>query len=209
MTQPAKATLHYIYDAMCGWCYAAAPLLEAAKEISGLEVELHGGGLFSPRRITPDFREFVKPHDQRIAEISGQTFGAGYTDRLLTTDAVIDSLPPITAVLAVERCGADGGEMLAAIQKAHFITGNVVSDIAVLTTVAERLGIDSKRFKAAYEEVRGTTVEQHLANSRAKMASVGGQGYPTFILERGDQVRVLNASRYFGKTADWVRDLQL
>ena len=38
----SPATLHYIYDPFCGWCYAAAPLVKAAREI--LPVRLHGGG---------------------------------------------------------------------------------------------------------------------------------------------------------------------
>ena len=26
-------TLHYVYDPLCGWCYGAAPLLEAAADL--------------------------------------------------------------------------------------------------------------------------------------------------------------------------------
>ncbi len=31
--------LHYIYDPLCGWCYGAAPLVQAARGISGLTIE--------------------------------------------------------------------------------------------------------------------------------------------------------------------------
>ena len=27
--------LHYIYDPLCGWCYGAAPLVEAARAVPG------------------------------------------------------------------------------------------------------------------------------------------------------------------------------
>ena len=27
----SESTLHYIYDPMCGWCYGAEPLIEAAR----------------------------------------------------------------------------------------------------------------------------------------------------------------------------------
>ena len=32
--------LHYIYDPLCGWCYAVASLVKAAREVAS--IELHG-----------------------------------------------------------------------------------------------------------------------------------------------------------------------
>ena len=34
----STATLHYIYDPLCGWCYGSAPLVKAAREIGGLRM---------------------------------------------------------------------------------------------------------------------------------------------------------------------------
>ncbi len=47
MVQKVKAVtkLHYIYDPLCGWCYAAAPLVAAARGI--LPVEGHAGGMMA------------------------------------------------------------------------------------------------------------------------------------------------------------------
>lgn len=41
------ATLHYIFDPLCGWCYGAAPLVEAARTVPGLAVAFHGGGMLA------------------------------------------------------------------------------------------------------------------------------------------------------------------
>jgi len=38
------ATLHYFHDPLCGWCYAAAPLVTAAAAVPGVALKLHGGG---------------------------------------------------------------------------------------------------------------------------------------------------------------------
>ena len=79
-------TLHCIFDPLCGWCYAAAPLVEAAREVPGLRVELHGGGMMTGanrRAITPQWRDYVLPHDRRIAELTGQPFGEAYFEGLL------------------------------------------------------------------------------------------------------------------------------
>ena len=40
------AVLHYLYDPLCGWCYGAEPLVDAARSVQGLEVRLHAGGLW-------------------------------------------------------------------------------------------------------------------------------------------------------------------
>lgn len=97
-------TLHYLFDPLCGWCYGAAPLLAAAAGVPGLEIELHGGGMFTGsnrREINSQWRSYVLPHDRRIAELSGQPFGDGYFNGLLNDQgAVLDSEPPISAILA-------------------------------------------------------------------------------------------------------------
>mgnify|MGYP002712707706 CR=1 FL=1 len=100
------AVIHYWYDPLCGWCYGAAPLLQVVGEIPGLRVALRGGGLFSGaqrQRLNAPLRQHILAHDQRIAALSGQRFGAAYRDGLLQdAEAWLDSDPPTAAVLAAE-----------------------------------------------------------------------------------------------------------
>lgn len=90
--------LHAIIDPLCGWCYAAAPLLVAAAK-AGFTIKLHGGGMLTgPRRkqIDANWRDYVMPHDLRIAELTGQPIGENYFDGLLRdTTVVLDSAPPL------------------------------------------------------------------------------------------------------------------
>ena len=65
-------TLHYIHDPFCGWCYGAAPLVKAARQV--LPVRAHGGGMMAGDRRVPvsaALREYVRPHDLRIQQVSG------------------------------------------------------------------------------------------------------------------------------------------
>ena len=98
-------TLHYIYDPLCGWCYAAAPLVAAARSM--LPVIPHAGGMMTGtnrRQVSPALRNYVIPHDQRIAAMTGQAFGDDYFNGLLLDHtAVFDSAPPIAAILAAEQ----------------------------------------------------------------------------------------------------------
>ena len=69
VSTPPDMRLHYVYDPLCGWCYAAAPLVKVAREV--MPVVGHAGGMLAGprrRRITDDWRDHVLPHDRRIAD---------------------------------------------------------------------------------------------------------------------------------------------
>lgn len=180
-------TLHYIFDPLCGWCYAAAPLIAAAQRVPGLQIALHGGGMMTGerrRRITPDWRDYVLPHDRRIEQMTGQVFGPGYTDGLLNdTTALLDSAPPTTAILAAEQVAGQGLAMLQRLQKAHYAEGQRIADLPVLQALAAELGIPSEKFAQAYSALEGAATEAHFAQSRHLLAMAGGQGFPTLVLQ--------------------------
>ncbi|PLK50651.1 DsbA family protein [Uliginosibacterium sp. TH139] len=184
------STLHYIFDPLCGWCYAVAPLLRAAREVPGLSIALHGGGMMTGanrRSITPQWRDYVLPHDRRIAQLTGQPFGEAYFEGLLRdTTAVMDSAPPTTAILAAEELAGRGLDMAHRLQHAHYAEGRRIADQAVLQALAAELGLEVASFTAAFERLAGEATEQHFRDSRHWLARVGGQGFPTLVLEQAD-----------------------
>lgn len=203
-------TLHYIYDPLCGWCYGALPLVKAAREV--LRVIPHGCGMMTGAHrqpVTAQLREFVKPHDARIAEQSGQRFGVAYRDGLLRdTSAVFDSEPPTAAMLAAEELAARGLDMLAQLQIAHYVEGRRIADRAVLIEVAASLGLDSDGFAAALDRQSGKAVQAHIQQTRAFMAQVGAQGFPGFVLETGGVFKSLDVASYLGRAQAfqaWLR----
>ncbi|GAB7541920.1 hypothetical protein CS8_015830 [Cupriavidus sp. 8B] len=65
-----RATLHYVYDPFCGWCYGLAPPVSVAAEIHGPDVVPHSGGMLAGKEakmMSPEWRDFVRPPttDQR------------------------------------------------------------------------------------------------------------------------------------------------
>ena len=156
------------------------------------------------RAITPELRQFVMAHDRRIAEVSGQPFGAGYFDGLLHDQgAVLDSAPPITAMLAADELAGAGLDLLARLQQAHYVEGHRIADPAVLEALAAELGLDAEAFRVAYERPQGAATQAHIEESRALLARVGGHGFPTFALERDGQFTVVDISRYLGQPEAW------
>jgi putative protein-disulfide isomerase len=204
------STLHYIYDPLCGWCYGAAPLVKAARAV--LPVRPHSGGMMTGdrrQRVTPQLREFVKPHDTRIAQLSGQPFGEAYLEGLLRdTTAVFDSEPPTAAMLAAEAMAGRGLDMLAQLQAAHYVEGRRIADRAVLIDVAATLGLDPATYAEALDHQSGEAVRAHFHDTRALMAQVGAQGFPSLVLETGGVLKNVNLASYLGRPQDfqdWLR----
>jgi putative protein-disulfide isomerase len=198
-------TLHYIHDPLCGWCYGASPLVQAAR--SKLAVTAHAGGMMAGaarRAVTPELRQYVMGHDKRIAQLSGQPFGQAYFDGLLQDHgAVFDSAPPITAVLAADQvCGA-GLDMLARLQKAHYLEGRRIAELDVIVDLAVDIGLDREAFRQAFGALEGKATQAHIEQSRALLARVGGQGFPTFALERDGQFTRVEIGPYLGQPAAW------
>ncbi|MCX4218697.1 MULTISPECIES: DsbA family protein [Pseudomonas] len=200
--------LHYIYDPLCGWCYGAKPLVQAAQQV--LPVIAHAGGMMTGanrQSVSPQLRNYVMPHDRRIAEYTGQPFGEAYFEGLLRDhSAVFDSTPPIAAVMAAEKIDGRGLEMLGRLQTAHYVEGRRIADQSVLVEYAVTQGYNAERFLYALQSV---DTEQHIKNSRALLAKLGGQGFPTFALEQDGQFALVDIGPWLGKPeafAQWLRE---
>lgn len=205
----SDATLHYVYDPLCGWCYGAAPLLAAAAHIPGLEIALHGGGLWLGERRQPmgvALRDYVRPHDERIQALTGQPFGARYFDELLLSDGLLlDSEPPLRAILAVTALGGDGLAMLHRIQQSHYRDGLWVGSLPRLGELARELGVSAATFEQAYAEVK---LADHLSDSQGWLRRLGGQGYPTLGLDHAGQLRPLALSSWLGEAEGFATHLK-
>lgn len=219
------ATLHYIFDPLCGWCYAAAPLVEAARHIPRLQLQWYAGGMLAgpqAKRINADWRAHVLPHDQRIHQLTGQPFGEAYTDGLLNqVGTLLDSAPPITALLAVQtmaqpadRPAVHALDLLHRIQQAHYVQGRTISDADTLQQIAAEAGLDPQEFAAAYVGQLGDPTLAHIQGSRRMLQQVGGQGFPTWALswqtaaDPAPQLQSVDASTFLGQPKAWQEGLQ-
>ena len=199
--------LHYIYDPLCGWCYGAKPLIQAARTV--LPVIAHGGGMMTGanrQKVSVQLRNYVMPHDRRIAEYTGQPFGEAYFEGLLRDEeAVFDSAPPTAAVLAAEQLEGRGLALLERLQTAHYVEGRRIADETVLLALANSIGFEAEAFRRSFIEV---DVQAHFVASRALLAKVGGQGFPTLALERDGRLTLIDIGPWLGKPeafAQWLK----
>ncbi|WBV43653.1 DsbA family protein [Pseudoroseomonas cervicalis] len=193
--------LHYIHDPLCGWCYAASPLVEAAAA-AGIAVRLHGGGLWdAPTALPPAKRAMIAQADARIAGMTGQPFGEAYLQGLLQDPATrFHSRPTIAALLAVPE--AQALPMLRAIQRAHYVEGQRVIETPVLARLAEGLGVAPAEFLPALE---AAPVDRHIETTRGLMQRIGAGGFPTFLVERDGVARPLPHQDCYGNPALFVQ----
>ncbi|MEP6875531.1 MAG: DsbA family protein [Burkholderiales bacterium] len=200
-----STVLHYIHDPLCGWCYGAAPLVRAAREV--VTVVAHAGGMMAGsnrQQVSSRLRSYVMPHDRRIAQLTGQHFGEAYFDGLLRDEsAVFDSEPPIAAMLAADRAAGRGLDLLARLQVAHYQEGRRIAETAVLVDLAIEIGLDREAFASALSEASGEPTQAHIAASRALLARVGGNGFPTFALEQDGHFTAVDIGPHLGHADDW------
>lgn len=193
--------LLYVFDPLCAWSYAAAPLLRAIRTRfeDSLQLEFQPGVLFRPAvRLAPDSCARILKDDRRIAELTGMPFGAAYRARLQQSPGpLMDSAPPAAAVLAtVEIAPQHALAMLEAIQYAHYVAGQDIGDERTLRQCALALGLVEIDFALALRRALDT-LPARAAKARAILQAAGDHGFPTFILKIGGRlIRVDHADAY-------------
>jgi putative protein-disulfide isomerase len=206
-----NAVLHYIYDPLCGWCYGAEPLVWAASKVDGLELRMHAGGLWpQPTRLPDQTRRYIAQADARVGQMSGQPYGEPYLNGLLFDPTlVLESRPVIAAVLAAQAVDPSQAlPMLRGIQHAHYERGLHVVRKQTLRAVAAEIGLDAAQFEQALQSV---PVDEHIAESQELMNNVGAQGFPTFVLQIGNDWFAVPHGRFASTPAKFVEwlDAQL
>lgn len=199
-------TLHYVYDPLCGWCYAAAPLVEAARG-AGLVVAMHGGGLFEPAvTLAPERSGAIRSHDRRIADLTGLPFGPAYTEGVLgDATAILWSRPTIAGVLATDAVEAGAGlRMLRAIQDAHYVSGRRVVEPEVLADLAEGLGLDREAFGRSLDDA---AAGEHIRRTRGWMQALGLQGFPSFLVGAGGELARVRHEPFYGRPDAFAREV--
>ncbi|MGU7776159.1 DsbA family protein [Burkholderia sp. MR1-5-21] len=194
--------LHYVYDPFCGWCYGLAPLMTVADDTSGVEVVPHSGGMLAGERaqmMSADWREFVRPHEDRITALSGQKFGEAYTGTAqFDYSMLLDSGPPTAAMIAAEEIGKAGLAMLKKLQVAYYVEGRPIATRDEIIRAAGEIGLDSSIFAEAFDQA-SRNLDEHFTESQALLEKLRGQGYPTLAIEKDGVFRKLHIGNFFGR----------
>ena len=150
MTTP-KLQLLYFFDPFCGWCYAAAPALAGLAETWPKSLKMMPSGLFSgpnARPMTQGLADYAWQNDQRIEQLTGQSFTTTYRDQLLRGEGLhFDSGPATRAMTALAAIDlALEPAFLHAAQIARYIEGQDTTQPAILAAIANHSRVESAAF---------------------------------------------------------------
>mgnify|MGYP003402496832 FL=1 len=204
MTTPS-ITVTYLFDPLCGWCYAAAPALNYLQGVEGIEVALAPTGLFAgagARPMDAQFAAYAWANDQRIQQLTGQPFTQVYRDHILgAANRRFDSGPATLALTAVAQTAPDRElEALHALQHARYVEGRDTADPVVIADVLNSLGLQAAaaRLREPSDALRVALLER-VAAARVTMQLLGAQGVPQLaVAGQGGALRLVGGDALLG-----------
>lgn len=214
MTSTPTATVTYLFDPLCGWCYAAAPALQYLQGVGGVNVVLAPTGLFAgagARPMDAQFAAYAWANDQRIQQLTGQPFTQAYRDHILgAANGRFDSGPATLALTAVAQSApARELDALHALQHARYVEGRDNADPAVIADVLNSLGLQAAaaRLREPDDTLRAALLER-VAAARTTMQLLGAQGVPQLVVAgQGGALRLLGNGALLGPRDAFLRQV--
>ncbi|KQO23720.1 protein-disulfide isomerase [Acidovorax sp. Leaf76] len=200
-----SVTVTYLFDPLCGWCYAAAPALKHLQGVDGIHVSLAPTGLFAgagARPMDAEFAAYAWSNDQRIQQLTGQPFTQAYRDHILgAPSGRFDSGPATLALTAVAHTAPERElDALHALQHARYVDGRDTAEPAVLADVLNALGlVDAAALTLAPDAALRTLLAERVAHAQSTLRAVGARGVPQLVVTgQGGALRLLGGDALLG-----------
>ncbi|WP_440114573.1 DsbA family protein [Acidovorax sp. BL-A-41-H1] len=198
-------TVTYLFDPLCGWCYAAAPALKFLQAQEGVEVVLAPTGLFAgagARPMDAQFAAYAWANDQRIQQLTGQSFTQAYRNQILgATGGRFDSGPATLALTAVAQTAPTRElDALHALQHARYVEGRDNADPAVIAEVLRAMGLpEAAALALAPDNTLQRATAERTATAQATLRAVGARGVPQLVVTgQGGALRLLGGNALLG-----------
>jgi putative protein-disulfide isomerase len=189
-----KPTLYYVYDALCGWCFGFAPVIEKVSEKykADMRFEVLSGGMVTGPRIGPiaEMATYIKKASPRVTEVSGQVFGDAFLNGVLNSRTYIsNSVPPAIAFGILKESQPEQAiTFMHAIQNLLFKEGKDLNELETYLPLASQAGIPEKEFRKKFADpVYTSKAEQEFQI----VQNWGISGFPAVVLEKDDKLYLL------------------
>lgn len=205
MPTTPTATVTYLFDPLCGWCYAAAPALKFLQAQASVELVMAPTGLFAgagARPMDAQFATYAWANDQRIQQLTGQPFTQAYRDQILGAEGGrFDSAPATLALTAVAQTAPERElDALHALQHARYVDGRDNADPAVIAEVLRALGLQQAAALALSPDTALQRANaERIATAQATLRAVGARGVPQLVVTgQGGALRLLGGDALLG-----------
>lgn len=205
----------YLFDPLCGWCYAAAPVVRALAEAGS--VQPYATGLFtdSGRVMDDAFAEHAWHNDQRIQILTGQPFSEAYRIQVLQQPTSFDSRALSDAVFALLQQPKQWPAALTALQHARYVAGRDTARADVIRDVLREAGFAEAA--AAFDSPDNrAAAAAWIQQGHALMQQFGLRGVPQLIVQLPQGHAVLPSEIVYGRpeeaasaVAQFIADLSV
>ena len=186
-----EASLYYIYDPMCSWCWGFKPVWDRVKATLSdrLEIVYVLGGL-APETDTPmpqAMRDQLQQTWRRIGDVCGVEFNFDFWTQNTPRRS---TYPACKAALVAREYGKELA-IYARIQRFYYLEAGNPSLYENLYDLAEELGIPRQTF---IERIHSPDLERQFFEERLLAERLGAQGYPSVVLKVGSRLHVIEHS---------------
>jgi len=185
------ATLYYIHDPMCSWCWAFQPVWKQVREKlpGSVTVKYLLGGLApdSDDPMPESTRKEIQGHWKTIQKrVPGTRFNFDFWH---VCTPVRSTYPACRAVIAARKQNPSLEDaMVLSIQKAYYLRALNPSDDDVLVNLAIRMELDGERFR---QDLNAPETQRRLVDEVLLGRQLGARGFPCLILKQEGGLRVV------------------
>jgi putative protein-disulfide isomerase len=197
-------TITYLFDPLCGWCYAAAPAIQKLGQHPSIALALAPTGLFAGtggRTMDAAFAHYAWTNDVRIEKLTGQRFTEDYRTQVLgKSGSRFDSATATLALTAVALIAPQRElEALKALQEARYVHAQDTCAIPVVEKLLRDMGLSAAADRlAAGDAELLTTNAARVHKAQDMMQRLGAQGVPTLIVTDDNGSRLLRGNALYG-----------
>lgn len=199
--------LFYIFDPLCGWCYAFSHELEAFMKRPHNNQKIHtlAGGLVLGDRVGTFDVSYPQIHQSvpHLEQHTGHLFGDDFKHLVLknTERYTLDSEPPSRAFIVFRDLDYDRHvEAASAIQRAFYWSGKDLQREETYLEICREMGLDEDKF---LERFHSDLYKGNIVQEFALTRKMGITAYPALIAQKGEQAFVI-ARGY--RTANQIED---
>ncbi len=192
--------VYYVFDPLCGWCYAASKTVAALDASRDVELRMLPNGLFlgsGARPMDDAMATHAWTNDQRIERLTGQHFSERYRDDVLgDRREMFDSGPATLALTAVSMTEPKReAEALAAIQRARYIDGRQTTWPEILAEVLSSLNLlDAVSRLHRPDSVLLNMNQVRINKGQALLFEARTRGVPAFVIEKDGHPHAMNTA---------------
>lgn len=183
-----KPKIYYVYDPLCGWCFAYAPIMEKlAQEFKDqVEFVVIPGGMIVGENVRPirEIAPYLLQAIPALEEASGVKMGEPYLAMLKEGSYVASSYKPSLAMVVFKsfHTGRDI-EYAHKVQQSFFIAAKDIMGDSLYLDLARQFQVSPEEFmKRMSDTIYHSKTEEHFAFA----AYLNTKGFPGLVGKSGN-----------------------